>query len=91
LKIYRLDHGRYPETLALLAPKYLEELPKDPFNREAFRYKAEGGHFVLYSVGENLKDDGGNFDRLRGRPLDVADIGVTSKLPPLQEYHRKTE
>jgi len=42
LLAYRLDHGEYPETLALLTPDYLPDAVLDPFSGEVFRYRAEG-------------------------------------------------
>ncbi|MFA0747150.1 MAG: hypothetical protein EORIYHIE_001019, partial [Candidatus Fervidibacter sp.] len=32
LRLYRHEHGRYPETLEELVPKYLPSLPIDPFD-----------------------------------------------------------
>jgi hypothetical protein len=31
----------------------------DPFSGQPFHYRREGNDFVLYSVAENLEDDGG--------------------------------
>jgi len=35
------------------------KLPQDPFSGKDFVYKRQGKGFLLYSIGENLKDDGG--------------------------------
>lgn len=43
--------GAYPETA--------KNLPLDPFDGKPLRYKREGKGFVLYSVGYDLKDNGG--------------------------------
>ncbi|MBA4148172.1 MAG: hypothetical protein H0X66_08650 [Verrucomicrobia bacterium] len=60
LKRYRLKHGRYPQGLENLVPDYLSELPRDYFDGQTLRYKLQpDGNFLLYSVGEDLKDDGG--------------------------------
>jgi hypothetical protein len=60
LRAYRLERGGYPETLAELAPSYLRKLPADPFGAgQGFGYRREGGRYVLYSVGPDGKDDGG--------------------------------
>lgn len=31
VRLYRIDHGKWPEKLADLAPAYISEIPKDPF------------------------------------------------------------
>lgn len=57
---YRAEHNEeYPKTLAQLAPTYIDVIPKDTFNDGDFRYRAEDGGYLLYSVGQNGKDDGG--------------------------------
>jgi len=60
LHAYRLEHGRYPVTLAELAPAYLKKLPNDPFAMQGtFGYAGKGSTYTLYSVGPDGKDDGG--------------------------------
>ena len=60
LERYRLAHGGYPESLDALAPQYIDKLPHDIINGQPLHYRRmEGGNFVLYSVGWNEKDDGG--------------------------------
>ncbi len=56
---YRSDHGKYPATLNALVPKYIREIPKDPFSGEPLKMLAVDGGLILYGVGEDLKDDGG--------------------------------
>ena len=52
---YRQTHGTFPPTLDALR---LERLT-DPYIQEPLRYRAAGEGFVVYSVGEDLKDNGG--------------------------------
>lgn len=60
LERYRLANGRYPDSLAELAPKFVEKLPHDVITGEPLKYRrADNDRFVLYSVGWNGKDDGG--------------------------------
>jgi hypothetical protein len=60
LERYRLAHGEYPETLDALAPQFIETLPHDIINGQPLHYRREAnGQFVLYSVGWNETDDGG--------------------------------
>ena len=46
-----------------LSPDYLKEIPLDLFIDKPLHYEREGKGYLLYSVGMNLKDDGGSDDR----------------------------
>jgi hypothetical protein len=48
------QHQSYPKSLDELASP-----PNDPFTEKPFIYRSRGNGYVLYSVGPNLKDDGG--------------------------------
>ena len=62
LKRYALRHGCYPDQLTNLLPNLLVALPTDLMDGQPLRYRLNpDGTFVLYSVGENLRDDGGDF------------------------------
>lgn len=58
LRIYRNQKGQYPESLAALKGT-VEDIPVDPFTNEPLKYKRTEDGFVVYSVNENLVDDGG--------------------------------
>jgi hypothetical protein len=58
LVAYRADHGKYPDRLADLKPKYRAET-KDPCSDGDLFYRPAADGFLLYSVGPNGKDDGG--------------------------------
>lgn len=67
---------RLPARLEDLVPKYLSALPLDPFSGEPVRYNASRG--LIYSVGKNLKDEGG---KPTGVPMSdpdepTAEIGI---------------
>jgi hypothetical protein len=69
---YRLAEGTLPESLAELVPTYLDTVPKDPFDGDDMRYEKLAAGFVVYSIGEDLSDDGGKEEpprakRRRGR------------------------
>jgi hypothetical protein len=79
LAAYRADQGAYPATLADLVPKYVAEIPRDVFNGAGLHYQANGGGYLMYSVGGNGKDDGGKtmYDREKSKnPGDWDDIAV---------------
>jgi len=61
LRRYRLRHGTFPPELDALIPKFLSSLPCDCMSGKAPGYRLkEGGDFVLYSVGTDGHDDGGD-------------------------------
>jgi len=60
LERYRLAHGEYPESLAALSPLFMEKIPHDIINGQPLHYRrTSDGQFVLYSIGWNETDDGG--------------------------------
>jgi hypothetical protein len=63
LAAYRSKNAEFPQDLAALAPGFLGDVPSDGFTEQAFTYRREGGGYVLYSVGPNLRDDGPNDQR----------------------------
>jgi hypothetical protein len=72
LKRYQLQHGNYPVKLADLVPDFVPELPRDPMDGQPLRYKLkEDGTFLLYSIGEDGLDDGGD-------PSSKANANATS-------------
>jgi len=56
---YRLAAGKLPDTLADIVPAYLDAVPTDPFDGNELRYKKLEPGFVVYSIGEDMSDDGG--------------------------------
>jgi hypothetical protein len=61
LKRYELRHGSYPARLDGLFPEFITETPRDPIDGKPLRYRLNpDGTFLLYSIGENGVDDGGN-------------------------------
>ncbi len=45
-----------------------EDLRTDPYSGEAFVYRSTGSDFIVYSIGEDLRDDGGDTDEGAFRP-----------------------
>ncbi len=61
LKRYKLRHGTFPADLSALAPEFLPSVPLDPVNAQPLHYKPNAdGTFLLYSVGEDAEDSGGD-------------------------------
>ena len=65
---FHLQQGRFPDRLTELVPKFIESVPLDPFDGKPIRYKRVGNGFAVYSVGENLADDGAEGKLLRQSP-----------------------
>ncbi len=61
IKRYQLRHGRLPESLTALVPELLREVPHDWFSGGPLHYRPNAdGTFLLYSVGEDGKDNSGD-------------------------------
>ncbi len=56
---YRLKYSKLPDKLSNLVPEFLKSVPLDPFDGKELRYKKLDSGFVIYSIGEDLIDDGG--------------------------------
>lgn len=56
---YRLVHGNWPGQLAALAPEFITDLPADLYDGNPLRYLRRKDGIVVYSIGPDLKDDGG--------------------------------
>ena len=54
---YRLKEGEYPERLSDIVPKFIEQIPKDPFDGNDLRYKKLPDGFVVYSIGADGIDN----------------------------------
>jgi hypothetical protein len=63
LERYRRDHGRWPETLDALVPKYLKMVPRDPQDGQPLRYKRRPNGVLVYWIGPDGRDDGGKINR----------------------------
>jgi hypothetical protein len=64
---YRLAEGRLPESLDNLVPAYMEVVPTDPFDGQSLKYRTLETGFVVYSIGDDLTDEGGTEKGSRGR------------------------
>jgi len=58
IKRYQLKHGEPPESLQRLLPEFLRERPCDYMAGTTLLYERKpNGSFILYSVGENGRDE----------------------------------
>ena len=66
---FRRTEGHLPASLAELRPRFVDEVPKDPFRKGPFVYRvlpldptaAWHPGYTLWSVGVNGSDDGGSW------------------------------
>jgi hypothetical protein len=74
---FQKEKGKYPDNLdELVQAGYLTKLPVDPFSDKPIAYRKTDNSFLLYSWGENLKDDDGQIARdEKGKPKKFADTG----------------
>jgi hypothetical protein len=56
---FHAKNNKYPDRLDELAPDYVPSIPRDPFDGQPLRMKREIKGLLLYSIGRDLKDDGG--------------------------------
>ena len=68
------NQNRLPEKLSELAPSFLPSVPMDPFDGKSLRYKKLPKGYMVYSVGEDRKDDGGAFGLGKGPDGGPSDI-----------------
>jgi len=63
IRLYEVDHGRRPDSLAELVPTYLPHIPTDPFSGEnrALGYLPLADPPRLYSVGSDGLDQNGAY------------------------------
>jgi len=73
---YHAEQGVYPPALDVLVPKYLSSVPLDQFTEKPLVYVPREKGFLIYSIGDNGRDDGG----LMGGPNKGDDVSL--EVPP---------
>jgi len=56
---YRIAKGALPSALTDLVPQFLPELFQDPFDGQPLRYKQTPDGYMIYTIGDDRQDDGG--------------------------------
>lgn len=79
LGVYRSEQGQYPARLEELVPDLLPEPPVDVVHKSPLVYRRSDDGYVLYSLGPDGVDDGGNED-ISAETYDLAVVVV-----PLQK------
>jgi hypothetical protein len=74
LERYRLTNGKLPDTLEALAPQFLAAVPNDVIDGKPLHYRpAADGGYLLYSIGWNQTDEGGELALKRQRVHERAE------------------
>ena len=83
---YKADKDSFPDDLQqLISAGYLRQLPIDVFSDKSLVYRKTGDSFILYSVGQDFKDDGGKLGTdKKGKPRMWDDDGDSVFWPVLQ-------
>jgi hypothetical protein len=78
LVAYKDKFGSYPASLDDVTKKLgWAPLPEDPFSGKALVYKPQAKGFIVYSIGPNLKDDGGKPRGLKEDEEKKGDIVIS--------------
>ena len=59
---YHTQHGRWPAELKELCPSLLKTIPADRFSGKPLVYRPSKDGYLLYSIGKNMRDDGGQWN-----------------------------
>jgi hypothetical protein len=83
LHAYEAEVGQLPETLVELVPKYLPAVPEDPVTGDALKWNPRTER--IYSVGEDGRDDGGDFENSDRIMRGDKDWGIVYPRPAITE------
>ena len=61
LAAFQQENGKFPRQLIQIVPRYLREVPVDPFSEagDPFQYRIDSETYVLYSLGADRDNDSG--------------------------------
>ena len=88
LERFRREHAAFPDHLSQLAPHYLRSVLVDPMDGKEMRYARDSANrFRLWSVGEDLEDDGGRVETKKesddneekSEPEDIVWVGTAAE------------
>jgi len=67
---YRIIENRLPNSLVELTPRFLPEVPTDPFDDKEIRYRKEADGYAIYCIGPDRIDDEGKKEIPRAAKID---------------------
>ena len=74
---FRARYGVWPERLQELQPEWLSQLPRDPYDGLLLRYQVRDGRPLLWSIGPDGVDQGGQFVKT-GTPFQLERVDPTA-------------
>ncbi|MCE5313718.1 MAG: hypothetical protein ABFD49_10865 [Armatimonadota bacterium] len=74
LASYKNKFGIYPQSIDELQSKLGQKTPDDPFTGQQLVYKIQNAGYMLYSVGDDMKDDGGRTEIVPNGSKSECDI-----------------
>ncbi len=86
---YRRERQAWPARIEELVPKYLTAVPRDPYDGKPLRLARKADGIVIYAVGQDLRDNGGDLEMTGMMP--GKDVGIQlwdvsrRRQPPLPE------
>lgn len=74
---FRNAKSLLPANLAELTPKFLEAVPRDPFDGSPLRYQRLAKGYLIYSIDSDGRDDGGKEPPDRKKTTDTNSYDIT--------------
>jgi hypothetical protein len=83
---FRRRHGKLPERLDELMPEFIPAVPADAFDGNPLRYVVGRDRYIVYSVGQDLIDQGGLKGALPNDPGDLTfEVQLQERKPNRQD------
>jgi hypothetical protein len=86
---FRQANGRWPKELTEIPKAILAEIPTDPYTGGSLKYKLLADGIVVYAVGDDKADDGGNLTYSNPKPGE--DVGARLWSPPFRRAAARPE
>ncbi|HYZ90039.1 MAG TPA: type II secretion system protein GspG [Myxococcales bacterium] len=76
--LYHVETGNWPDNIAVLAPKYVREIRKDPWGND-YQYLKTGDGYDVYSYGPDKAQGGGDDITVHGGEAAVPSTAQGAK------------
>ncbi len=63
---YRMASGKWPGKLEELVPRFLDQVPTDPYDGQPMKMKRTEEELVIYAIGPDRTDNGGQIEEAQG-------------------------
>ena len=89
MEVYRRKHGQWPVSLDQMVPDILPSVPRDRITGDPLRFRAVNGQAVVYSVGQDLDDDGGVL--AAAQPVDFHEVFEGASEERIEQVRKANE